>query len=516
MPTPSSSFDPLPTVGDALLAMLGAWPDDDALVLGQSGPTFTATQSATLTAWRLQQAYRHLLAVAPLWAALLESPNRASEIDSAFATHPWRLLIKQLLPAWCQSLRNESESEMHSAQATANLPELGVALRCWQRLHDQFWQALDLPPLIPVTAASFTAFRSLPQAPLPLHWQQQLQAMAERVGRLSAQALQTQVVAQPGNRHSVCLQEGVTLHRYDATTTGAATRARSLLMVYAWVNDCQVLDLAPDQSLIAALQAQGITVWLLDWGAAGAQGFTIESYLAQLDQAVNHVRTAEAIPAVSLLGICQGGTLALLYAGLHHERVASLSLAATPVDFHCHSDRLSAWVRSPLFTAQLSSLARVSAHSPALLNLLFLQLKPFSLRLGKYLALLLEPPSATQFAAFLRLENWLMVGPLLSGPGLADYAQQCYRDNRLQRQQMQVGARTITLSTLPMPLQLLIADSDHIVPPAASLALTGLGINRIAVAHFATGHIGLLVGRARLAVAETVAVFLQQKDEGAG
>lgn len=480
-----------PDPGSALLAMCGALPLDDALVLGLSGPAYSAEQNAMLTSWRLQQAYAVLLAVTPLWSALRQQPAALPTLLAAYADHPWLPLLQRLLPDWLAACADPDT-------------DLIAALRTWQRLHDRHWQALRLPPLAAVTMP----LPALPMAPPPAHWQQQLQHWAQQTGLLSSQCLALPHAALPGERSVAWQQDGARLYRYPAATT-----ARPVLLIYAWINRSDVLDLAPSQSLIAALQAQGLAVWLLDWADAGATGCTLDDYVfGLLATAVAAVRAHHDGEPISLLGICQGGTLALSYAALRPDTIASLSLAVTPVDFQCPADRLSALAQ----TTPVASVAALTCHSPAALNLAFLNLKPFSLRLGKYLSLLWQAPEREALIAFLRMEHWLMNGPLLSGPGLAAYLERYYQHNGLCQQRdaltprLQLAGEPVQLDALTVPVQLLIAEQDHIVPPAASLALRERLTGELQIDSFATGHIGLLVGRARLAVAEKVAQFVQR------
>lgn len=480
----------LPDPVTALLAMLGAQPFDDAVVLGQSGPGFSPGQSGTLTALRIQHAYFQLLAVAPVWSALLHNPAAQAQVLRAFALHPWLPLLQRLLPEWCVVVADHAGSTE---------PDLPFALRCWQRLHDQHWQALALPATVPASIM----LAVLPSAALPPSWSQQLNSWAARAGQLAARCGQTISAAEASDRDAVWQCNGATLYRYRA-----AEDAQSILLIYAWINHADVLDLAPNQSLIAALQQQGLAVWLLDWSGAGAQGCTLDQYLlGHLDAAVTAMIAAAQQPRVALLGICQGGTLALTYAAMKPDRIASLSLAVTPIDFKTAMDRLSAWSQS----LPPPAVAALSVQSPGPLNLAFLQLKPYSLRLGKYLALLMHTPDDSMLAAFLRMEHWLMSGPLLSGPGLAQYLDCYYHRNGLKTNSLYVAGANISLGAVSAPVQLLIADHDHIVPPASSLALSALLPQPVAIERFATGHIGLLVGRARLGVAAKVAAFVKRE-----
>ena len=529
----STSFLPLSPV-TAVLAMLGVQPDDDAWVLGQSGPTLTPAASAALCAWRVQQSLRQLVAMAPLWAASLQSATATADLLAAFAGHPWQPFLQQLWSHWRADVLAQQAPEQdanaqtnpHSvdADARAVLPSLATVLRIWQREHERCWQALSAtetaqllaaaswPGFEAMVTANASALQRAAQHALPGDWQNELQAMAQQAGRLSAQALLQPAAAEPGQRALHWQHQDARLYRYPA-----AADATPILLVYAWINRPDVLDLSPSQSLIAALQAQGLAVWLLDWADSGAHGLSLDAYLSQLLQpALQQVCAASQQQRVAVLGICQGGTLALRLAmnqaALNQttqgdSAIASLSLAVTPIDFHTAGDRLSAWSQA----VPASTLASLQAHSPATLNLAFLNLKPYSLRTGKYLSLLQQPVSATAFANFLRLEHWLLSGPLLSGPALAAYLDRYYHRNILCRNAQTGVPSALTLAAVKCPLQLLIADQDHIVPPESSLALTAMSEQSVPITRLPAGHIGVLVGRQREQLAAAVASFVRRQ-----
>src|SRR4029077_10417542 len=76
----------------------------------------------------------------------------------------------------------------------------------------------------------------------------------------------------------------------------------------------------------------GLTrAYTLDWVAASAQTAqsSIEDYLDVVDRAVEHCGGR-----VNLIGDCQGGWLATIYAALAPERVNTLTIAGAPIDFH--------------------------------------------------------------------------------------------------------------------------------------------------------------------------------------
>src|SRR3954468_3131667 len=101
-----------------------------------------------------------------------------------------------------------------------------------------------------------------------------------------------------------------------------------------------VIDFAPGQSQLAVLLDAGLTrLYGMEWRAATAatRSVTITDYLDVVDRAVVH-----AGGRVNLVGDCQGGWLAAIYAALHPDRVNTLTLAGAPIDFHAGQSLISA------------------------------------------------------------------------------------------------------------------------------------------------------------------------------
>jgi len=90
-------------------------------------------------------------------------------------------------------------------------------------------------------------------------------------------------------------------------------------------HDSCIVDFSPRQSQMQVIRAAGLTrAYALDWiGATQAtKDTTVDDYLRVIAEAIAHVGGP-----VNLVGDCQGGWLATIYAALRPEDVHTLSIA---------------------------------------------------------------------------------------------------------------------------------------------------------------------------------------------
>ena len=88
--------------------------------------------------------------------------------------------------------------------------------------------------------------------------------------------------------------------------------SRPLLMVPPCINKFYILDLQPDNSLVAHAVAQGHTVFMLSWRNVGPeQGqLTWDDYLEHgVIEAMRVAREITQQERINVLGFCVGGTL---------------------------------------------------------------------------------------------------------------------------------------------------------------------------------------------------------------
>ncbi len=286
--------------------------------------------------------------------------------------------------------------------------------------------------------------------------------------------------------------DNVVLYRYRPRARSAGVAP--ILLVYALVNRPDMVDLQRDRSLVQSLLDCGLDIYLIDWGyPSGAdRGLGLDDYICRyVDHCVDAVRTEANAEAINLLGVCQGGTFSVCYSALNPHKVRNLITTVTPIDFQTRDDMLSHLFRYVDVDALVAGHGNVGGD---LLNAVFLSLKPFRLAQQKYVHLVdsLDDEAAT--AMFQRMEKWIFDSPALAARAFREFTGEFYQKNGLVRGTITLGGRGVRLSAIEMPVLNIYAENDHLVPPAASLALGDhVGTRDYEAIGFPGGHIGLYV-----------------------
>lgn len=307
-------------------------------------------------------------------------------------------------------------------------------------------------------------------------------------------------------------EDKLALYRYRPRV--ATPLKTPVLIVYSLVNRPTMIDLEPDRSLVRGLLDAGLDVYLIDWGYPDRADrlLALEDYVCgYLHGCVETICARHALPAITVLGICQGGVLGLAYAALHPARVRHLITMVTPVDFHVPEFLLTQLIRPLDLDLLVDTLGNVPGP---LLNFLFLSLSPFRQGGQKYVHLADLADDGDALDTFMRMERWLHDCPDLAGSAFREFAIACFHENRLVRGDFMIGGRHVDPGRLHMPLLNVYATRDHLVPPRSSQALRRLyGGRDYSELAFDGGHIGLYVSRqAGRQVPPAIADWLRSRD----
>lgn len=261
------------------------------------------------------------------------------------------------------------------------------------------------------------------------------------------------------------------------------------------LHGANVADFAPGHSVVEALSRAGLArVFVTDWRSAAPEMryLSIDSYLADLNVAIDAIGAP-----VDIIGLCQGGWMALVYAARFPAKVRRLVLVGAPVDIRAGDSEFSRSVANiPFVTFEnLVSFGRGRVLGRHMLDLWtpalgaddvdrVLQVAP-GLAAGRLRAL--EQ----------RFDSWYAVTLDLPGTFYLQVAQWLYQENRIAEGRFVALGRPVHLPDIRVPMFLLAARDDEIVAPGqlfATARRVGTPSTAIEMVTEPCGHLSLFLG----------------------
>lgn len=336
----------------------------------------------------------------------------------------------------------------------------------------------------------------------------------EALTRIREEDIQVGVSA----KEEVYREDKLVLYRF--TPLVEQTVSTPVLIVYALVNRPYMADLQEDRSLVRNLLKLGLDVYLIDWGypSRGDYWLTLDDYInGYINNCVDVIRERYGLDQINLLGICQGGTFSLCYASLYPEKIKNLITMVTPADFHVEEGLLNLWAGCTFGSQSMDVDLMVDAlgNIPGdFMNLGYLMLKPFQLGIQKYLDLVDIMDDEGKLMNFLRMEKWIFDSPDQAGQAYRQFMLDFYQGNKLIKGEVMLGDQRVDLKNISMPVLNVYAEEDHLVPPAASLALEKYISSRDYTARsFPVGHIGMYVsGKVQRDLPPTIVEWLKKRN----
>jgi poly(3-hydroxybutyrate) depolymerase len=258
-----------------------------------------------------------------------------------------------------------------------------------------------------------------------------------------------------------------------------------------------IVDFSPEQSQVRTLRSIGLSrLWCLDWvGATPAtKHSTVDDYLAVIDRASDAIGSP-----LHLIGDCQGGWLAAIWAALRPERVESLTLAGAPIDFHAGDAVIGDYVAllHPSFYRAVVALGGGLLEGRFILNG-FIGIRPEN-ELGKQLRLLANLDDRSHVERYGAFEDWYKHTQNIAGPFYLWIVEHLFRRNSLVEARLEIGRERVELGHIRCPLRLLAGAEDHITPPAQVFAMEAAASSRRVIRRTSSGgHLGLFMGREAL------------------
>jgi poly(3-hydroxybutyrate) depolymerase len=293
------------------------------------------------------------------------------------------------------------------------------------------------------------------------------------------------------------------LRDFSVPHASAAAADPLLLLPPQAGHDSCIVDYAPGQSQVrTALEAGLGRVFTLDWRGATAatKDASVEDYLDVIAESIERLGGR-----VNLVGDCQGGWLAVIYAALHPGTITTLTIAGAPVDFHAGEPLIHDWIRLLSPAGQMDFYRGLVAANGGILPgdalLTGYKLMQPEAEADRQLQLLAHIDDGEHIERYRRFENWFQHTQPIPGAFYLWIVEHLFMGNELVSGELEAHGRRVDLADIRCPLYLLAGAKDHITPPPQVFALADYAstpAEEITQATTSGGHLGLFMGHESL------------------
>lgn len=293
-----------------------------------------------------------------------------------------------------------------------------------------------------------------------------------------------------------------TLRLRDFSADGEVGGVRPTLVLPPYAGHTSIIaDFHRGQSLVATLLDNGLP-WVLavDWKSATPEmrDYDVDNYLSEVNVCVD-----DWMQPVNLIGLCQGGWLAAMYAARYPHKVATLVLAGSPIDTRAGESAIKEYAhRLPLsFFRELVAMGGGILKGRYMLRG-FKNMHPARQYYEKYVELyehIEEPDYVARFESF---ERWYEYTIDLPGRWYLQVISQLFKENRFFEDRFVGLGRRLSLRDITCPVYLLAGKDDDITPAQQVFAAReplGTTAEDVVVRQAPGGHIGLFMGSRTLA-----------------
>lgn len=339
-----------------------------------------------------------------------------------------------------------------------------------------------------------------------------------REGRLGAPYRATHEVVVEARTHR--------LRHYLGTEEAPAPGGPPLLLVPPLMVTSEVYDISPELSAVASLAAQGVDVWLVDFGSPeeeeGGLERTLDDHVLAVDASIDYVREATGAD-VHLAGYSQGGMFCYQVGAYRAaEGLASIITFGSPVDIHRNLGKVDDSLAERFIKVARAALSGPIGDLqglPGTLSSRGFKLMNPGQELKQIFGLLGVLPNRDKLLQrepkrrFLGGEGFVA----WPGPALRKFIDEMVVNNRMASGGFVIDGKTVSLADIDCPILCFVGSRDDMARPAAVRAIRRAAPN--AEIHELTidaGHFGLVVGRRAMQETwPTVAEWIEWRDGGA-
>lgn len=267
-----------------------------------------------------------------------------------------------------------------------------------------------------------------------------------------------------------------------------------------------IADYSADQSLVRVFHRYGFDVYVTEWLSATGKykDLGISDYIRLTNEAIEEIRKRTGLFKIHLVGECQGGWQAAVYTSLYPEKIASLVVAAAPIDVEASHSPMNEYAELPMsFFHYLVSIGGGIMKGRYILTG-FKNMQPEEHYVNKYNRLwkMLEEGDEEGIDRFVRFENWYEYTQDLPGRFYLEIVKYIFKQNALAKPNyIRLDGRPVNLGNIDCPVVIMAGKKDHITPQEQAFSLKNyISTPKHDVIEILTegGHIGTLMGNEAL------------------
>lgn len=218
---------------------------------------------------------------------------------------------------------------------------------------------------------------------------------------------------------------------------------------------------SPEQSLVnTCIERTQNVVYALEWKNSIRREETIDDLVLYLDVCVE-----KAGGRAHVIGLCQGGWLATIYAAIFPEKVASLLIGAAPIDFHAGESKVQEFAsRIPMKGYEMM----VQSGGGFLRGDVMLSgwklTSPYERYVQDYLNLWASLSDDSKLERSKKFRTWYEYTQNISGKWYLQAVRELFKENRLIKGQLRLLHRNVDLKRISCPMAMLSGEKDDITP----------------------------------------------------
>jgi poly(3-hydroxyalkanoate) synthetase len=303
--------------------------------------------------------------------------------------------------------------------------------------------------------------------------------------------------------HEVVFEAPLARLRDFSTASPPRGQVPTLVLPPQAGHDSCIVDYSKTQSQMQTIVNAGLErAFTLDWIGATKEtaNCSVEDYLETIDRAVDHCGGS-----VNLIGDCQGGWLATIYAALNPERINTLTIAGAPIDFHAGEPVIGDVLGLFAPAGHLHFYEALVAQGGGVLkgrHMLsgFIMIQPGA-EVSRQLELLSHLDDRQHISRYREFEDWFKWTQDIPGSFYLWIIRHLFCENGLIDGSVEIAGEHVDLGRLTMPLNLLAGQTDHITPPDQVFALAEYAStppDKVMRRVTSGGHLGLFMGHEAL------------------